>query len=216
MRLLRRVRVELASRRTIFAPLCQAWLEGQLGRFGAETYAALQRSTIDVIATQLTDGHCCVFVRIHLDESKATIRLEACLGNKTEVLEKRNEVVLSRVRSKVADIARGLPLWGLRNDHLVALHTVSGEVVMAVWSCRSHSHGRHSLLLRDRRLALLIGPIATNGPRSKPFAVHGAQSLLGITTVAKCHEAIATRATCLHVPHDTSFGNGSKGRECLK
>lgn len=58
------------------------------------TYAALQRSTVDIVAVKLTDGHGSVLVGVHLDESKPAIRLETSLGNVTKVLEKGHEIRL--------------------------------------------------------------------------------------------------------------------------
>ena len=144
---------------------------------------------------------------IHLDECETTIRLEARLNNVAEVLEERYEVILCGVRSEVADVACGLPSGSLLDNHIVALDAMGWEVMMTEWSGRSHAHRRHSLLLGDRRLAFLVGPVAANGARSKPFTIHGAQSLLCVLALAERDEAISSRATCLHVPHDASFGD---------
>jgi hypothetical protein len=62
----------------------------------------------------------------------------------------------------------------------------------------------------------LIGPIAANCTRAKPFPIHRAQSLLGILTFAERNEPIASRATCLHVPHNASFRNGTECGESLE
>ncbi len=74
----------------------------------------------------------------------------------------------------------------------------------------------HGLLLRDRRLSFLVGPVAANSSRAKPFAVHGAERTIGISTITECHKAIATGPARLHVPHDTSFRYGAKGGKCLE
>lgn len=109
---------------------------------------------------------------IHLDKRESTVSLEAGLDDVAEVLEEGNEVVLGSVRSEVADIAGRLPTGGLLNNHIVTLNAVGGEVVMTERSGWSHAHGSHSLLLGDRWLALLVGPVAANCPRSKPFSIH--------------------------------------------
>lgn len=105
------------------------------------TYATLKRTTINIITTKLTDGHCRVLMGVHLHKSKSTVRLESRFSNITEVLEKRNEVILSGVRGKVSNIAGGLPLRCLSYYHLIALYAMSREVVVAEWSGRGHSHG---------------------------------------------------------------------------
>ena len=138
--LLRRVSIKLASRWTILAPLRQTWLANICQKACFTAHAALKRSTIDVVAAKLTDRHGCILVGIHLNKSKATIRLEASLSDKAKILEERNKIVLSGVGSKITDVASGLPLGSLRNDHLIALHAVCREVVVAEGSGRSHSH----------------------------------------------------------------------------
>ena len=154
---------------------------------------------------------------VHLEERKATVGLETRLDHVPKVLEKRDEVVLRSVGGKVPHVTGRLPLRSLCDDHFIALDTLSWEVMVAiVGSRRSHSHGGHSLLLGDGGLTLLVGPVATNGTRTKPLAVHGAEGLLGISTFAEGDKAVATRAASLHVPHDTGLGNRSKGRERLE
>lgn len=179
-------------------------------------YAALQGTAIDIVSVELTDGHGSVFVTVHLDECEATVRLKTGLENVAEVLEKRDEVVLRGVRGQVAHVARGLPLRGLLDDHVVALDAMGGEMVMAEGRGRSHAHSRHSLLLGDGRLSLLIGPVAADRTRSKPLTIHRAQSLIGVGAIAESDKAVASRATGLHVPHDPSLGNGAKRREGLQ
>lgn len=117
---------------------------------------------------------------IHFDEGKSAVSLQAGLNDVAKILEERNKVVLSRVRSQITHIAGGLPLGSLLDDHIVALDAVRGEMVVAECRGRGDSHGGHCLLLRDGRLSLLVGPIATDGTRAKPLAVHRAQSLLCI------------------------------------
>lgn len=166
------------------------------------TYTALERTTINVIATQLADSHRCVLMGIHLDECEATVRLEAGLNNIAKVLEERYEVVLGGVRSEVTDVACRLPSGSLLDNHVVALDAVGRKVMMTERSGRSHAHSRHGLLLGDGRLSFLIRPIAADGARSKPFTVHGAQSLLRILTLAERNESITSGATSFHIPHD--------------
>lgn len=153
---------------------------------------------------------------VHLDEGEATVRLEASLGDIAEVLEKRNKVVLSGVWSQVANVASSLPCRGLLDDHLVRVGTLGGEAVVAEGSGRSHAHLGHGLLLRVRRLTLLVGPVAADSAGTKPLAVHVGESLLSIAAFAESNEAVATRATSLHVPHDTSLRDGAESREGLE
>lgn len=142
---------------------------------------------------------------VHLHKGKATVSLEASLNHEAEVLEQGNEIILRGVRCQISNIAGGLPLRSLLDNHIKALDTVSGEMVVAKGSGGCHAHGGHGLLLRDGGLALLVGPVATNGTGSKPFAIHGTQGFLGIAPITECNETVSTRAAGLHVPHDTGF-----------
>ena len=153
---------------------------------------------------------------IHLDKRKAPVSLKSCLHNITKVLEKRNKVILRRIWRQISDVAGGLPLRRLLNDHVVALNTMGWEVMMSVGSSRSHSNRSHSSLLRNRRLTLLIGPVAPNRTRPQPLAIHRTQSLLRISAVAECNKAITPRTSGFHIPHDTSFRDGAKRREGLE
>ncbi|RXK34164.1 hypothetical protein BBD39_06140 [Arsenophonus endosymbiont of Bemisia tabaci Asia II 3] len=180
------------------------------------TYAALQRTAVDLVAVELADGVGGVLVGVHLDEGETTVRLEASLGDVAKVLEQRDEVVLSGVGSEVADVASGLPSGSLLNDHLVGVGALGGEAVVTEGGSRSESHLAHSLLLGVRRLALLVGPVAADGARSEPLAVHVGESLLGVAALTESNETVATRATGLHVPHDAGLGDGAEGREGLE
>ena len=140
-----RVAVELAGGWSVLAP------------------AAFQRTAIDLVPTKLTDSHGGILVRVHFDEGEAAVRLEAGLGDVAEVLEQRHQIVLGRVRGEVADVAGGLPLWSLGDDHLEGLSALGWEgVVAAVRSRWSHAHLSHGLLLSVRRLAFLVRPITAN------------------------------------------------------
>ena len=174
------------------------------------TYAALQRSTVDIIPTKLANRARSVFMTIHFDECKSSIRLKASLLNKPKVLKQRDQVVLGRVWRQIANITSGLPLRSLLSHHFVTLETMSWKVMMSIRSRGSHPHRRHCLLLRDRGLAFLICPVAPYRTRSKPLAIHGAQSLLGFTAISICHKAVSARTTSLHVPHDTRFRDRAK------
>ena len=105
-----------------------------------KTYTALEGAAIDIIATQLTDCHCCVLVSIHLNKCKTSICLKPRLNNKTEVLEQWNEIILGGVWSQIANIASRLPGGSLRNNHVIALNAMSWEVMMSKGSCWGHSH----------------------------------------------------------------------------
>lgn len=45
------------------------------------THAALQGPTMNVVSTQLADGHCRILVRVHLHERKPAVRLEPGLND---------------------------------------------------------------------------------------------------------------------------------------
>lgn len=152
---------------------------------------------------------------VHLNESKTTVGLESRLDNVTEVGEQRDKIVLGRVRGQVTHVTGCLPTRSLADNHVVAVNTMSGEVVVTIGRGGSHAHGLHSGLLGNGRLALLVGPVASNGARTKPLAVHRAQCLLGLTAVTEGDESITTGAAGLHIPHDTSLGDGAEGRESL-
>ena len=51
------------------------------------TYAAFERTAINVTATQLADSHSRVLMSVHLDESEAAVRLKARLGHISEILK---------------------------------------------------------------------------------------------------------------------------------
>lgn len=155
-------------------------------------------------------------MRIHLDERKPAISLEPRLNDITEVGEQGHEVILSGVGGQVADIASRLPRRGLVHDHVVAMDSMGGEVVVAVRGRWRHAHRLHCLLLRDRRLSLLVRPVTADRTRAKPLAVHRAEGLLRFTTVSERHESIATGPSGLHIPHDPSFRYGAERREGLK
>lgn len=155
-------------------------------------------------------------MRVHFDERKSTVRLHSRLCYITKVRKERDEIVLSRVGGQVSYVTSGLPGRGLAHDHIVALDTVRGEVVVSIGSRGCHSHGSHGLLLGDRGLSLLVRPVAANGSRTEPLSVHGTQGLLGISTVAESNESVAARTTGLHVPHNTGLGDGAERGESLK
>lgn len=153
---------------------------------------------------------------VHLDESKSTIRLESSLGDVSEVLEKRDQVGLGSVRCEITNIARRLPLRGLLDNHVVALYSVRGEVMVAKGGGGGHAHGGHGLLLRDGGLSLLVGPVATDCPGAQPFAIHGAESTLSVGTIPESNETVAAGPPRLHVPHDTGLRHRAEGAEGLK
>lgn len=153
---------------------------------------------------------------VHLNEGKATVGLEARLDHVAKVLEERDQVVGGGVGGQVSNVAGCLVGRGLIEDHLVALHAVGREVVVAIGSGRGHTHGLHRLLLSNRGLALLVRPVAADSSGSKPLSIHGAQSLLGIWAVTEGHETISARAASLHVPHDASLRDRAKDGEGLR
>ena len=155
-------------------------------------------------------------MRVHFDKSKAAIGLKTSFQDVPEVLEQRDQVVLSGVRCQVTHVAGGLPLGSLLNNHVITLDAMSGKVVVTKGDCRGHSHGGHRLLLGDGRLTLLVGPVAPNGTRTQPFTIHRAQSLVSVLALTEGHEAVTTRASGLHIPHDTRFRDRAKGRKGLE
>lgn len=180
------------------------------------TYAALERTTIDVVTVELANGHGSVLVGVHFDKGKTSVGLEARLGYVAKVLEERNQVRLRCVRRQIADVARGLPLRSLCDDHVIALNTMRREMVMAEWGSRRHAHRGHSLLLGDGGLSLLVSPVASNGSRPKPLSVHGAECAVSIRAIAEGNETVSTRPARLHVPHNASFRNGTEGGKSLQ
>lgn len=152
---------------------------------------------------------------VHLDKCKPSVGLESSFDNITEVLEQRDEVVLSRVGRKITDVNSRLPLRCLLHNHVIALHTMGREMMVAIWSGRSHSHCGHGSLLRDGRLALLIGPVTANCTGAKPFTIHATQGLLGICALTESDKAVPTGTSSLHIPHDAGFRNRAKSREGL-
>lgn len=153
---------------------------------------------------------------VQLDESETSIGLESRLDDEAKVLEQWNNIIWSRVRSQVANIDGRLPARGLRQDDLVASNAMRRELVVSVRSSRGQSHGLHGLLLRHGRLTLLVRPVAPDCSRSKPLSVHGAQSFLGLGSISEGDKSVTSRSASLHIPHNTSFRNGSKGGEGLE
>ena len=180
------------------------------------TYTALQRSSIDIVPVELTNGHGGFFVGIHLYERKAPVRLEPCLDDESKIIEKWDQIILGCVRREIADVAGGLPLRSLLNDCLVAASARRRELVVTVWGRRRHSHCSHGLLLGYGWLAFLVRPVAADRSRAKPFAIHFGKCLFCLVPVAKGHESVATRATGLHIPHDTTLGDITIGLESLR
>lgn len=181
-----------------------------------KTYAALEGTTIDVVAVQLANGHGGILMRVHFDKRESTVGLQTGLNHVAEVLEEWDEIGLRGVRGQVTHIARGLPLWGLLDDHVVALDAVGREMVMTEGRGRRHPHGGHGLLLGNGRLTLLVGPVATNSAGAEPLPIHRTQSLVGVRALAESNKAIATGPASLHIPHNTSLGYRAKGRESLE
>ena len=149
---------------------------------------------MNIVTAELADGHCRVLMSIHLNKSKSTIRLKSCFNDISKILKKWNKIVLRSIGSEISNITSSLPLRSLLYNHFVALDTMRREVVMtgAVGSGRCHAHGGHGLLLRDGWLSLLIGPVAADRTRTKPFAIHRAQSFFSIATFSESDKTIST------------------------
>ena len=173
--------------------------------FGAATYATLQWTAVHIIPIELANCHGSIFMGVHFDESEPAVCLKTSLHDEPEILEQGNEVVLSGVGREVPYVTSCLPLRGLLDNHVVALNAVRGEMVVPKWGRWCHAHGSHSLLLGDRRLTFLIGPVTANGTGSQPLAVHGAQGLFRIRTLTEGNEAVSSRTAGFHIPHDSSL-----------
>lgn len=214
--LLRRISVVLASWGTILTPLkfCQYYLIMSAVE-NKYTYATLQRPSIHVVPWELADCHCSILMSVHLDKRKSSVCLKPSLDNVTKVLEQWNKVILGCVRCKITDINGCLPLRRLLDNHVIALNAMGREMVMTIGSSRSHSHSSHSGLLRDRGLALLVSPVAADRTRTKPFSIHTAQSLLGVSALTESDETVTAGAASLHIPHNAGLRNWAKSREGL-
>ncbi len=188
---------------------------GECGYEYSSTHAALQRPSINIVSVHLADSQRGVLVSVHLDKSKATVRLEARLNNIAKVLEQGDNVVGGRVGRQVANIDGSLPVRRLSLNDVVATDTMGGELVVAKGGGGRQAHSLHRLLLSHGWLSLLVGPVATDGTRAEPLAVHGAQGLLSLGAVTEGNEPVATGAARLHVPHNTGLGNGAEGGESL-
>lgn len=149
------VTIELACWRSVFTP------------------AAFERAAVDIISVELADGHGCVLMRVHFDKGEAAVGLEACFGDVAEILKKGNQIVLGGIGGQIADVHGVLPLRGLLHDHFVRLGTLGREGVMAEGGGGGHAHRNHGLLLGERGLSLLVGPVAADGARAQPLAIHG-------------------------------------------
>lgn len=180
------------------------------------TYAALQRAAVDIVTVHLADGHGRVLVGVHLNKRESSVSLETRFDHEAEVLEQRHHVVGGCIGRKVSDVDSGLPAGCLSQDDFVTSNAMCWKLVVSVRSGRGHAHCLHSLLLGHRGLSLLVCPIAPDGSRPEPLAVHGAQGLLSLGTVTESNKTIASRSACLHIPHNTSLRDGAKGRESLK
>ena len=129
-------------------PHCRRQLAKTFATRREQTYAALQGTSVDVVTVQLANSHGSVLVRVHLDKSETTVRLEAGLGDIAKVLEQRNKVVLGGVGGEVANVASGLPLGSLGKDGVVGLNALGRElVVLAERTGRGNTHLGHDLLL---------------------------------------------------------------------
>lgn len=94
------------------------------------THTTLEWPSVDVIAVKIADRIGGILVAIHLDESKATIGLPACLDYVAEVEEQRYQIVMRCVGREVTNIAGGLPLGGLLDHYIVRLGPLSRELMM--------------------------------------------------------------------------------------
>lgn len=68
-------------------PHCNTGEPDKYTDWEGSTYAALERSTIHIVAVEMADGIGGVLMQVHLDEGKATIGLEARFLDISKVLE---------------------------------------------------------------------------------------------------------------------------------
>ena len=175
--------------------------------------AALDGPTMDHLSLKLDDGHSGVLVSVQLDECEATISLHAYLRQIPDRLEERDQVRLSAVRDEIANVDGRVVRGGLLHDRLV--REGATQEIHRSWGSSATAHRGASRTGGGTTLSLLIGPVDTNGARAEPLAVHSGDGLLSIGLVAKCQETVATRLARVHVPHNTSIGQGAKSGKCL-
>lgn len=121
---------------------------------------------LGVAITKLVNGRGSCLVRLQHSESISSFGLQSNFTDKGDVLEQRDDVVLSRDWMQVADIDRGVVTWRGREDLLIAQR--QGTVVV---SSRS-------------RVRLLVRPIDTQRSSAEPLSVQRA----GETSQDRCQQ----------------------------
>ena len=175
--------------------------------------ATLNWSTMNHLSLELDDSHRSVLMSVKFDKSEAAVGLHPDLGEIATRLEERDEIGLGSVWSEVSDVDSAVVCGGLLDYRLVG-KGATGEVDggrnadASGGAVGGDSHGRSAL-------GLLVRPIDSNSTRAQPFAIHGSDCLLGISLVTEGEEAVTTRFSGVHIPHDTGIGEGTEGAECL-
>lgn len=166
-----------------------------------------------------------MFMCVELNEGEPTVSLHADLAKISDGLEQRDEICLSAVGNKIADIDGGIEGRCLLNDGFVGQRAAlevdgcrrSSDSASGTRGggsgCNRSSRGRHGGGTRRGTLGFLVCPVDTNRSGSKPLSVHSSNSLLSVGFVAECKEAVSARFARVHVPHNPCIGHGAKGAE---
>lgn len=104
------------------------------------TYTAFQGTAVHIVSTQLANCHSSILVVVHFNEREAAVGLKSRFDNKTVILEKWYQVILGGVGGEIADVAGTLPLGCLLNHHVIALHAMRREMMMAKRCGWRHAH----------------------------------------------------------------------------
>ena len=126
------------------------------------------------VVLQVDDGLSGVLVCVEFDESETSVGLHTDLDDISVSLEKRDEVGLSGIWDKVADVDGRVESTGLVGDGL----EIERTTLEVGWCWCTSETGTGSA-----GLCLLVGPVDTNGSGAKPFTVHRRDGLLCIRLV---------------------------------
>jgi hypothetical protein len=152
-----------------------------------------------------------MFMRIKFDKRKATVSLHTNFREIADGLEEWDEVRLGTIRDEVADVDGGVIRRSLLDDGFVRQRSTLEVDGGGSTTGSAGTRGRYSASCST--LCLLVGPVDTDGTRTKPFTVHCRNGLLSIGLVPESEETIATGFARVHVPHDAGVGHGAKGTE---
>jgi hypothetical protein len=145
------------------------------------------------IVLQVDDRLSGVLVCIKFDESETPIGLHADLDDVPVSLEQRDKVGLCGVRDEVSNVDGRVKCARLVGDGL-EIERTSLEVGWR--GCTSETASGST------GLGFLVGPVDTDRPGAKPFAVHRRDGLLSVRLVPKgekCGERCALASYKQHV-----------------